>query len=517
MKSNIIVKTLGKSRAVYLLIVIVLFCVNYWFLKDQFHSFHFGDETEHLTPGWMMSEYGVRLYEDLSTNHQPLPVLYGKAFNSVVELQNLFMYIQRLRQSMWLVSLVAASGVVWLLKGRGLVIVLLIEFFKFYLFGFHVLAESLVVYPVVLIVSIVTTRLFGGKKIWLEPWLMGLSLWVVFFNLAWLWPFVVLSLMIYGWIGKKEIAKVLLLFGVLTILLFTQFSPGSWWDESVINVWRYFLPFGEPPNYLKVLLLPFFSIFELTSILGRFIMLLCFPLLLSGFVWRKQLKNTVWLKLGLIYLLLLSLNPRVDSLNEMFYRGFHLLPWLSGFVVISLLSGSLWLQKTKGKGKYILAGLWMIALVSVGTTWWRESGNNEETFYIQYGEVESVGSILRVVKQKGDRLLAGELDGYLNITSGIPLADRQNAHLEWSYTSPKLRSEFEERVLSDLPAFIYYPPNESGYYHSLAPLLKTEYVRVKRSDGGDSHLYVLKERVGSINQDQLEYWREHFYEIPLLN
>lgn len=246
-------------------------------------------------------------------------------------------------------------------------------------------------------------------------------------------------------------------------------------------------------------------------------MLLCFPLLLSGFVWRKQLKNTVWLKLGLIYLLLLSLNPRVDSLNEMFYRGFHLLPWLSGFVVISLLSGSLWLQKTKGKGKYILAGLWMIALVSVGTTWWRESGNNEETFYIQYGEVESVGSILRVVKQKGDRLLAGELDGYLNITSGIPLADRQNAHLEWSYTSPKLRSEFEERVLSDLPAFIYYPPNESGYYHSLAPLLKTEYVRVKRSDGGDSHLYVLKERVGSINQDQLEYWREHFYEIPLLN
>ncbi len=128
----------------------------------------FKDETEHVTLGWMMWRFEKKLYSDLSTNHQPLPVLAGLALTKMMNFNTLYQLIERMRLAMFLFYCLAMWGLIIRFRWQGFWVSLLTFSASYYFFGWHVLAESLV-WPFVAYVVL------AGLN-WAEGELSGLNL-----------------------------------------------------------------------------------------------------------------------------------------------------------------------------------------------------------------------------------------------------------------------------------------------------------------------------------------------------
>jgi hypothetical protein len=483
--------------------LLIFFVLQFIALRNHSQSFYFQDETEHVTLGWMMEEYGSALYKDLSTNHQPLPILTGAVFSKVINSQTLFQLIERLRIGMFLFNFLLSIFIVFRFRWKGLLSVLFLQSLAYLYFGWYVLAESLVTPFVSLIVLYLLEKLFEKKKSSISDLgVMSFSLFWVAFNLLPLWPFVGLVSLVYLFNLSFKDRKIFIgLIGFFTLLLFTQIPFFNWVEETFYHLVKYYLPYNQELGsfgVLQIILLPLTSVFYLQNEVARF---LFFGLLLIIFLSRDTIKKRKdWLQLGLVIFLVIFLNNRVTDVKKVFFEGFHLYPFIGGFsalvsfVVIKGLS-------YKRIWRSLLVGLVVSFLILGNMGWFWESKDKVSEHNIQYGEQQAFASALEVLKDSEDRLLTGaDGYGYINMVSGLPLADRQNFHLDWSYRVPKLRAEFKEMIINNPPEFIYFKTNSSDYYKELT--LEDNYVELLRGDSSATNLYIHKTKAQSISENQ---------------
>ena len=112
-------------RKIFPILLFLIFSIlQFYFLRDKTQSWYFQDETEHITLGWMMLKFGKHLYRDLSTNHQPLPILLGYIINLVFPSEILFGFIERIRLVIFAWHFACGIYLVLRFKERGLLTVI---------------------------------------------------------------------------------------------------------------------------------------------------------------------------------------------------------------------------------------------------------------------------------------------------------------------------------------------------------------------------------------------------------
>lgn len=499
-------------------ILALWFAVLFVGLKQHSQSFYFQDETEHVTNGWMLVEFGSKLYTEVTSNHQPLPILAGAGLMEVIPYNTLFQLIERLRLSMLLFQLVTAVVIVARFRWRGLLAVMLYSSLSFYFFGWYVLAESLAAPAIVWVVLALletkrskATATHTSTSLDKTTIVTQVALWWLFFNLLPLWPLVGLSqlwLWFHStWLQRKLALAINL---VLSVLLFLLVNPFDWFREAIMNNVQFFLPYEKTLTadiLPRLIFLPFLSFLSPESATARFMAGCTFLLVALAIYWRKKLKQPyVILRIVFLVGLLLSLNTRVSDPEAIFYSGFHLFPYLAALSAVVAFGATEFFKLSKKLPTVLrlLPAAFVILIVATSNPWLFSPSNKMSEYFIQYSTYEAYGKAIATVAPESATLLSGpDGAGYMNIMGNIPIAGRQLFHLQWAYRSPMLHDAFMNMLENNPPTFVYFPAiDENGFYDALQPKLATDYLPLQRTDGSNTQLMMRKDVLPSVSEEQ---------------
>lgn len=492
-------------RFVLLGIVCVFFLVLLYGVRNQSHSWYFQDEGEHTILGWMQQRFDRVLYQDLSTNHQPLPIFAGQFLTTHIPYDSFFQFVYRLRVSLWLYAFLSVLILVYRFGLRGLSVSLLTYSAAHYFFGWHLLAESLVIPPVLWMLLALREK----HQTFIDAAYFGLALFIIAFSLLPLWPFLAVSCLFYIYtFGWKTSQFMLLSFLSGCVILFTQIHPYGWYVETIQNNLYYFIPYEatkDSLHYVRLLLYPIFNThlwYSVPFLLG----------LILVFVKRREKRSTI-----LIYLLLsFLLNPRTSEVNAQFYGGFHLFPYIAGIGFLSFYAAQeLHALATTHKVRYgaLSMAVYMCVVVCLNLAWVFEKRSRMQDYFIAYDTFQAYGSALKTLALPGDTLLTGPNGaGYMNFVADVPLAGLQHFHLEWAYRVPELRQKWLELIQTHPPTFIYFELGNDPYSAILRPLMKEKYIVLKRKGGGETLLFMRTDALPKISEDQWKRFEEQAFE-----
>ncbi len=166
--------------------------------------------------------------------------------------------------------------------------------------------------------------------------------------------------------------------------------------------------------------------------------------------------------------------------------------------------------------KILIAECIFVFLVLINNLQWVWEKRDKLTdYYIKYDTFQAYGNALKIIKNDGDSLMTGPNGvGYLNMMSGIPIFGKQNFHLEWSYRVPYLRDYWLEMMENEPPTFIFFNLENSSHSQILKPILDQKYIMLKRSDGSDTQLYILKNALKKITYEQWRNFENQSFIIP---
>ncbi len=509
------------------ILIFTLFCiisgVLFLGLRKNTQSFNFQDETDHVAVGWMMNNFDKSLYIDLSTNHQPIPVLLGALLMKIISFGTLFELIERIRISMFVFHFLAGAFLVWRFKEKGLFATLLTHSVGYYFFAWHVLAESIAIPAVIYLVLLVLERVLtkttvSDQQRLVDTVLAALALVWCGFTLLPLAPFCVLAAgALFLTATKKERIYAASTALIAVAAMFSFISPSDWYRETIYNNTHFWIAYEEPlsaAQWFAVALFPFLSFLKPFN---RNSLMLSVPILilLGGWLYRyfknhsslKKINFTYVWKAAFVYLLLISLNSRIYEYPVAFWTGFHLYPFIAGFFSIF---GVVFFETFKAKKALHSAALVLVILplIVLNTPWILEDKDKLNEYHVQYGTRDSYAQLIAVFKTEGDTFFSGSDGyGYMNITSGLPIAGRQLFHLQWAYRSPELRTEFHEMLEHTPPPFVYFTEDTSGYHTDFQPVLKAGYSEVLQY-GKKTHLYFSNAKIANITEQQRQYMEE---------
>ncbi len=510
-------------RVLSFLLLLIFFAILLIGVKNQSHSFYFQDETEHVTLGWMITDFSRDLYHNLSTNHQPLPVLVGALLAKVIPYATFFEFVDRLRLSMWAFALITSAVIVTRYSWRGLLSVLITYSLGHYFFAWHVLAESLVI-PAVIWMS---WSILDKDQLKLDPVIFGLATFWITFSLLPLWPFVLLANIYYFQQSTQNHRKLQLLSPAVAFVgLFSYINFFEWLQEAVINNLVYFIPIeanNDVWHYLWLLLFPLIHITTPSHVISRFYI----SAIVIGIAYWVQLQSSSvkrWratfqplAMIGLVYLL----NTRVSQPNSIFFQGFHAFPYVAGVSVLTSWATIFLYQKLSHKQSNnllrngIVITSCLILLTNLSWVW--EKRNRLSDYNIQYDTFQAYGAALKTISHPGDSLLTGpDGSGYLNMMANVPLAGRQNFHLEWAYRVPYLRDAWLEMMRTNPPTFIYFNLKDDSYSRVLKPLIDVNYAVLNRADGSPTDLRMRKDALEKVTPEQWQKFEEQAFQKPIL-
>lgn len=511
-----------KSLIWLCLVLIAFFGLQYFFFKSHTQAIHLSDELEHLSGSWEMLNFNKTLYQDLSVNHQPLPFIAGFILLKFTHPPNLFMLIERSRQFLFSLSFLGAIILTLRFKWSGLLAVLLIELVKYYFFGYYLVAESLVVYPLMYCGGLFYEILVHHGKIYhIDDLIFGLCLFIGVFSLSPIIPFAILSLLIYVFYRPRALFfRVLPTIFLLIIALSTVVPWPSWYEETIHNMMVYFIP-AEIQTHsvlanLRLLFFPFLSLFNLRDMVAKYYVIMTSGLF-AIFLISLHSKNLVTVfKLIFFYILIVLLNLRVNSFFDLGFGVFHLLPQVAFFTMVSVMIGGCNLVKQKDKSAlvYFPQVLLLFALIS-SACWWFQKHNKIVDHYVQYETEETIGDALKTLKHPTDTLLSGPQRGEANLVSGIPFPGRQITYFNWTYAVPRLHQEFLDLLQNHPPTFIYFPEKNSLYYPDLEPYLIAAYVPIVRLDGRSPGLYMSKTAISNRTPEEWKKFQLALYQKPI--
>ncbi len=504
--------TKKKRLLINSVLLLVLFGLSFWLTSKYSQSYHFVDEDEHFVIGNYINQ-GYRIYTDLSANHQPLIYLYGALVQKIAHPQTLFSLFKSARMSVLMWSVI---GAIWLVSQFGFIMLPFILFYettKVFLFGNLFLSESFVIYPLIYVLAECFKLTFSHyrPKKW-QVIIYGLANFLIVFNLL---PLIPVLVFINLWYFRKiNYKKVFILSLIIpTLLLFLLIKPLDYFRETIYYNWKYTIPFLSPAKtqYLRLLIFPFVSFFVAkNSIINQWIILFSLVFIGSLFILVFNKKYRLLGGVLIFYILIALVNNRNTVPGEMFYNGFHLLPWYAAFIVFNLLIIKLLVSK-KLKFKFT-----PIFILLIGSTYLMLSMHmpyfepvdplkEHNTNFLPYYLIE-LG--IKTIVKEGDRLMVLPDETLVYWNSGVKPATRQIIYHSWEYQVPLLRDDMNRVLTTNPPEFIYANFDRianSNYRQIIDPILKTQYWQVN-VNGVAQNLHIKRTKIKSISESEWQEW-----------
>jgi len=493
----------NKNIVFSLIILTLILSLSFKVNQARSLSLHFVDEEDHISVAYYITQ-GYQLHENLQNNHQP-PVYFASAtLQKLLKPPNIFMLIKRHRQMMF------AYGAIWsllmVLRFRivGLCFVFFFEFLKYFLFGNVNLMETWAVYPSVYLMG----DLF---EVWiknrlpnvLESIFLGLCNFLIIFNMIPLWPWLVVVWLGYLVKAKKSlVVQAISVLGCMTILfnLLFPYSIVDWFRETVVNNFLYAIPQLSPYksslDWLRMVFFPFLAILTKSSLQAKFIVLFITGWLISFICLLKKKANKAWI-FGVMYFLLLVANNRVLSPGDVYYHGFHLLPWMGMIIFIFVFSVSYLFTKKSETKKYLLPVfvMWSLLLMAnKNMPYFQLKTDIEHEYYVNYSTLDDMNFAIKNLVNDGDRLAVTANEPILYWNTGAELATRQLVYGGWEPKVKELNDTYHRVFFGDDPPEIIYGGDEPE-------LLTKKYTNILRHDK-PTELFVRNDKYIVIRNDQ---------------
>jgi hypothetical protein len=493
---------MNKKRLVILLLFGLIMFRAFKLADSRALSFHFVDEEDHIVFADYMNQ-GYRLYQDLSSNHSPLVYLGSSWIQKIVKPNSIYLLIKTHRLAIFAYSLIWSLLLVWRFEWIGLGFIALFEYLKYFLFGNLFLMESLAVYPAVYLLGIMLKS--GLEEKWpgrAESVWLGVCSFLVMFNLLPLWPWLAGINLVFWLKNKKKFIWQSGTLIILSIFLFTLIPFKAWFKETIYNNYVYALPQLSttklPTDWLKLFFFPWLAWVTPNSLQAGFIRLFSSFWLVLGINWlMKKDKRLGWLAIS--YLFLTLANLRVLSPGEVFYGGFHLLPWLGLLIITSFFwFKTLWKDSQL---RWLITGatiIWsggLLANQSMPYFWQTDPG---QEYHINYSTFDNLNFAVKSLAQPGDRLAVLTSESLIYWQTQVKPATRQIVYYAWEHSVPELQREYEA-VLSpqakNPPEFVY--GGDSGDW------FKKIYTNLYKDEKA-TNLFFKKDRLQSVTPSQIE-------------
>lgn len=476
-------------------------------------SQRFGDEVGNWIGGHLMTK-GLKPYQDVQLNHQPLVYLFSAASETITQPNSLYTYIGRQRMS------IAVYAAIWQIMYfltfglSGFLFVLVFEIVKYANSGYKLMGETLTVYPLVFMVGIAAKLLLLKKQIQAKHlFLFSVSSFVSIFSLAPLWPTVFLLNAMVLFIVKKDWGKILLLllpFFVLTILLFMYVPFLPYLRETVTYNLQYLMPVIDrvqtTNDYIKMIALPFTGLFSLKTINGQLVSFFLIAYALLTYRFWKSKKIVIWV---IFCSLLVVSNLRVATVGR---DNFHLLPYLAAYVFLGV-----YLLPHTGHGRKNWALLLVIIvwMYAVSSSMFFSIHNLQTEHYNNYSVSQRYGAAVKSIKDDDDRLISLPYDPLVYWIADIQPSIRVLEYYSWVYAIPEYRQELKSVFAKNPPEFVVDAGlNDNGAMDKVVLLsltqkyTRTSHLRVP------SNLYILKKKISEIRKEQWENFAYLLFEKP---
>lgn len=494
-----------KFKFLLLILTVIWLLVIGKLYQNQALSFHFVDEEDNLVLGQYLLK-GEKLYSNLFSQHQPLAYIFSAGIQTTTNPNSLFLLLKRHREAMiiwsfvWTVFLVARFGFPFFLFS------LIYEPMKIFLLGNLFLSESLIIYPLIFIVSVL---ILSSKKlkIW-ENILLGLSFILSLFLLSPLWPLLVILLVRYLIKTKKNLKMIFFLFiGALPIFILTLnfiSIPEYIFNTFYINL-KYYIPITtHDPVWIsafKSIISPFtvLTSWQGSSATLQVMQILSLLLILGSFI---LFKNNQWKTVLYIYLILALANIRYIIPGQQMYSGFHLLPWFTLLTFFAAFIITLTWQKSARivRSMYIVLAFFLVGIMA------KETGNilfikkdmNKDA-YINYSRQFDFGQAVKIMKSGSDNLFVVPDDWLIYWQADIPHAFWMVNYYAWMSQVPEIKIPLEDQFNQRPPTFFYCDKCQNGYF-GLEQFFNL-YQPIKK-DGQITNLLVLQEKISKLDQQQ---------------
>jgi len=462
MKTLLQVLNNAKIRAVvFTFLIIIGLGVTAYFYENKISYIHFVDEEENMVTGHYLLQ-GDKMYQDVFSQHQPIPAILSATIQKVTNPNSLFLLVKRHREFIIIWSFVWSLLLVFRFGFWIAGFVFSYELTKIFLLGNLFLAESLVVYPVTYLISLVICK-FRDNPSSIELFFVGLILMLLLFTFSPIWPLLILLFIcfvvkfkIYDW---KKIGLVGSVFS-----FFLPFLPSS--PDTVIN------------QVIKVFSLCFivFSVFFLTK--------------------KKKIFFLVFLFLGLA-------NIRFSQPGLDYYRGFHLIVWYS--LLLFFVFWSIKYLDRLAKNKVIRIGLAVLGcglvvfcLIVVKPELFMKR-NLVNDYYINYSGQFDLGEAVRILKGPGDTLFVAPDQMLIYWQSGIQKSSKYIFYYPFMDKVLSVQNDMAKMFENNPPTFIYC---QKSLFNNLSQYL-SDYLLLTR-DGRSVDLYIHKDKLENISGQQLK-------------
>lgn len=501
---------LNKLKFILLILTLVLLFVSSKAYQNQALSFHFVDEEDNIVLGSYLLK-GEKLYSDLFSHHQPLAYTFSAGIQKATDANTLFLLIKRHREAViiwsvfWSVFLVLRFGLPLFIT------VLIYEPLKIFLLGNLFLSESLVVYPLVYLISWVLTVHKHLYK--LEIPLIGFCLSLCFFLLSPLWPLLLfLSSLIIIKLRRSKIGNFwwlgILIGAILPIGLTLNFVslPDYFYNAFYIN-FNYYIPITSKDSWIITALNAFsspllaFTNFQNNNATLQVIRILSVALLLNCLFLIKQ---NNWRLLMMIVLFLGLANIRFVSPGAEGYSGFHIIPWFMTVIVLTSISTLLiWKQTPRSLFKIPVLVLLMVLITVV----FRESTqtllaprDKNLDFYINYSRQADFGQAIKIMKDENETLFIAPDEWLIYWQADISHFTKMVNYYAWMSQVPPIKEPLHTNFRNNPPTYFYCDHCQYGYF-GLEEFFYN-YQKIKK-DGQETNLMVLKKKVVRLSSDQL--------------
>ncbi len=504
---------LNLNKYKWVILSIFFFLLTAYLYHNKIFSLHFVDEEDNLVLGKFLLS-GEKLYSDLFSHHQPLGYVLSAGLQLVTNPPNIYMLVKRHREFMIVFALVWNILLVIRFGNRLILPLAVYELTKFYLLGELFLAESLAVYPVLYITSLLFEKRPKIHKF--ETYITGLLIGLIGMLIAPLWPFL-LGYLILLFMAKRPDIKAMgqMAFGALVwVLICLPFIDIYYYFHNVFYInFGYYIPLGgdekQPWALIKSSYTPISAILNSTNLyqIGFVTKVVSIALLLVSvaLIWSKN-----WRILITGFVLLTLANIRYVPPGQDYYRGFHMLIWYAELLLITIYFGFEIMMILKKK--YIKYLVILSILVISGSAMFSaqslfQKNDIEHDYYVNYSRQYTFGEAIKIMKNQQDSLFVIPDEWLLYWQGEVKHANKMVNFYPWMQRVPELNSIVVDSFKNNPPAFFYCDCSALQVIE-----YSKDYVQMVK-DGKETSFWVLNAKMETLNEEQKRALRFHNFAI----
>ncbi len=501
-------------KKAFFLAIFLLFTITSW-RASQSHifNFHFVDEDENIIAGYYMTK-GEKLYSDIFSHKQPLPAVISMAEQKIQHPNSLYLLIKRHREFVYFSSVIWSVILILTFGSVGLIFSLSIEIVKQFLLGNLFLSESLVLFPLILLIGLLL-KVIKKKTLCsnLDLFLISLSSILIIFLQFTLLPIVGVALATtLILVKKKRHFFFLTIFLGLTFLVVIGFFVD--YQAYLVNtknaVSSIYLTGDSVGGPGKMILNSFLRPVEIMRLKGtsdwlvfqKGLAIVYIFSLFFLFITKKESRKTLFA--GFVFLGLANL--RITDPEATFYGGFHGLPWLGLFLWLTIWQLFVLPDGNIGKkmiwkklAPYVLFLIYAVAFWRLGSflvnDYYRKT-NRETDWYVNFSRLYDFGQTIKILSESGDKLMVLPAEQLIYWQSGLMHASR--FLYVYLFINPQYKKELYEYWEKSPPEFLYDEQNMD-----LFKKWQYDYIRVKREDN-ETPLFIRKDKLQELKVWQLE-------------